>query len=108
MSRLFVNHEVLIDSAVKARQVSAEISRGRAVLDGRAQGLLASGWTGPAATGFAAAMRQWDEGAGGVLDALSRMGDLIARADREFGRTDVQRAATLRAAGPVGSSGLNL
>lgn len=108
MSHFSVHHQQLIDAAVTTSRVSDELTRAQARLGSRAKALVASGWTGPAARGFDEAMREWDTGATEVLDALGRMGELLAQANRRFTQSDDRGRAMLTTAGGQLPSGLKV
>lgn len=105
-----VRPEALVEAAAAARQVSTQLTGARTTLGRRGESLFADGWTGTAAASFAAALKEWDEGAVKVAHAVDLMGEAIAAASREFVRTDESRSvATLGAGeGLPGESGLNL
>lgn len=100
----YVHHETLIDSAILTRRVAAEIEAEQSRLAREVDELFSGGWSGAAASSFAAAIARWDEGAAHVRPALDRMGADIGSAQRAFQSTDAHDSAEVRRAG----SGLNL
>ncbi len=61
--------------------------------------LLADGWLGTAAAGFNAGWRDWRDGATDLLDALGRIGVLLALSAEHYDGTDTYAGVELDMAG---------
>ena len=78
-----------------AGDIAAELS----AVSGEIESLLDSSWTGEAARSFSAGWAEWREGAGEVLDALGRMGALLATTANAYDSQDASAQAGLNSAG---------
>jgi WXG100 family type VII secretion target len=78
-----------------AGDIAAELS----AVSGEIASLLDSSWTGEAAGSFSAGWEEWREGAGDLLDALGRMGALLATTANAYDSQDASAQAQLRSAG---------
>lgn len=56
---------------------AADLREALAPVTAEVDDLLGSGWSGSAASAFAAAWREWQEGTGELLDGLGRMAALL-------------------------------
>lgn len=68
--------------------VASEVRTGLSSLASDVEELLGGGWTGAAATAFAAGWQDWRTGSDDVLDALGRMAQLLAITARTYDGTD--------------------
>lgn len=80
-SQLQVSGSALESVAREARAAVGALGRD-------VEGLLASGWRGQAAAGFARGWEQWHNGAVEALSALAMMGELLADTGRGYGTTE--------------------
>lgn len=70
------------------RRAVADLSETRAQADREVAGLLDGGWTGAAASSFAAGWADWVEGAAQVGSALDGLADGLVLARSELGGAD--------------------
>lgn len=75
-------------------ELRAELARLRAAADD----LLEHGWRGAAATAFGAGWREWDDGARLVLAGLDETAQALGLTAREYERTELDTAVTVRGA----------
>lgn len=61
--------------------------------------LLAGGWQGKAAEGFAQGWELWHSGATDVLEALTSMGHLLSVTGQDYQRVDGESADTVNRSG---------
>lgn len=99
MARLVVDHGMLQESAAVTAGIAQDMHDARTRLGRRVDGLCGAGWSGSTASAFRSAMSEWDAGAAEVMDALHRLGGLIAAADRGFAGTDAVTSGLVQAAG---------
>jgi uncharacterized protein YukE len=80
-------------------QIGEDLHAEMGVLRREMDALLAGGWRGLAAAGFAEGWELWLRGAGDVLDALRSMGGLLGETGRDYLRTDTSGADAVRESG---------
>jgi len=75
-------------------QRAAEARAAMADVGAEVQALLASGWHGQAADGFAAGWSRWRSGALDVVEALDAMGRLLDTTGREYAGVEAEVTST--------------
>ena len=88
MSGFEVTTAELNAAQVYVSGVAGEIRSGLSTLASEVEELFGTGWQGTAATAFAAGWQDWRTGSDEVLDALSRMAQLLAITARTYDGTD--------------------
>lgn len=83
----------------KMAGISDELHAELNYLQLKMDGLLASGWLGQAARGFAGGWEQWQAGAHEVLQALGDMSALLGVAGGNYARAEQSSARLARDAG---------
>jgi WXG100 family type VII secretion target len=73
---------------VYVSDVAEEIRTGLTSLASDVEELLGGGWQGTAATAFAAGWQDWRTGSDDILDALSRMAQLLMVTARTYDGSD--------------------
>lgn len=88
MSGFGVTTSELNAAQVYVSDVAEEIRTGLTSLASDVEELLGGGWQGTAATAFAAGWQDWRTGSDDILDALSRMAQLLMVTARTYDGSD--------------------
>jgi WXG100 family type VII secretion target len=83
----------LVQSAIS--DAAADLGIGVSRAAGEVESLLGGGWSGTAASAFAAAWEQWRDGAAQLADALARCGSALAESAAGYDRADGESSAAL-------------
>lgn len=88
----------MAQARVNLVSIHEELSRDYTTLSTSVEGLLASGWRGPARDAYAKGWADWLEGAGSVLAGLEEMGSLLGVTRSTYVQNDDVTAAQMQAA----------
>ena len=93
-----VTPAALSDARARVAATVEDLRAGLASADSDVEGLLSSGWSGPAAAAFRESWHHWRSGSEQVVAALERTGHLLMAGAQEYRTQEDRTRASLRQA----------
>lgn len=97
MAGFDVTDAQMLATAAELGRVQENVRAQQARLSGEVEALLAGGWVGGAASGFARGWREWSVGADEVLQALAATAQLLAASGRGYESAETANTSVVRA-----------